>query len=74
MATVTTLTQSERLSQRQTRDGGGKSINNKEAKTFDMKLKNIIPDVVIPMLKEKYPDVSISWFYDEPGMEFAGYL
>ena len=23
---------------------------------------------------DEFPDVSISWFYDEPGMEFAGYL
>ena len=25
-------------------------------------------------LRDRFPDVSISWFYDEPGMEFAGYL
>ena len=25
-------------------------------------------------LREQYPDVQISWFYDEPGMELAGYL
>jgi len=25
-------------------------------------------------LIETYPKLSISWFYDEPGMEFAGYL
>ena len=25
-------------------------------------------------LRERFPDVSISWFYDEPGMQFAGYL
>ena len=25
-------------------------------------------------IKEDFPDVGISWFYDEPGMEFAGYL
>ena len=25
-------------------------------------------------LREDYPDLHISWFYDEPGMEFAGYL
>ena len=25
-------------------------------------------------LREQYPDVEISWFFDEPGMEFAGYL
>ena len=23
---------------------------------------------------DHYPDVDVSWFYDEPGMEFAGYL
>ena len=25
-------------------------------------------------LRDQFPDLSISWFYDEPGMEFAGYL
>ena len=25
-------------------------------------------------LKDTYEDIYISWFYDEPGMEFAGYL
>ena len=25
-------------------------------------------------LQEKFPDVKCTWFYDEPGMEFAGYL
>ena len=25
-------------------------------------------------LREQFPDVSISWFYDEPGMQVAGYL
>ena len=25
-------------------------------------------------LRKQFPDVSISWFYDEPGMELAGYL
>ena len=55
MATATTISQSDRLSQRQTRDGGGRSINNEEAKTFDMKLKNIIPDVVLPHLHKLFP-------------------
>ena len=32
------------------------------------------PEGVVRKLRDKYPDVSISWFYDEPGMEFAGYL
>ena len=25
-------------------------------------------------LREQYPDVDCSWFYDEPGMQVAGYL
>ena len=71
MATVTNLSQSDRLSLRQTRDGGGRSINNEEAKTFDMKLKNIIPDVVIPMLKEKYPDIDSKYIKQLHGISYA---
>ena len=29
---------------------------------------------IFDKIKEEYPDVGISWFYDEPGMEVAGYL
>ena len=32
------------------------------------------PEPIICKLRELYPDVSISAFYDEPGMEIAGYL
>ena len=32
------------------------------------------PEAICNELREKYPDVSISWFYDEPGCELAGYL
>ena len=31
------------------------------------------PEPVIAKLREQYPDVSITAFYDEPGMEIAGY-
>ena len=31
------------------------------------------PIKVIEALREKYPDLSITAFYDEPGMEMAGY-
>ena len=31
------------------------------------------PEPVIEKLREQYPDVSITAFYDEPGMEIAGY-
>ena len=32
------------------------------------------PSEIFYALRRKFPDVSISWFYDEPGMQFAGYL
>ena len=32
------------------------------------------PEPIFNMLCGKYPEVHISWFYDEPGMEFRGYL
>ena len=32
------------------------------------------PEAVCSAIREQYPDLSVSWFYDEPGMEFAGYL
>ena len=32
------------------------------------------PEAICSALREQYPDLSVSWFYDEPGMEFAGYL
>ena len=32
------------------------------------------PEAICNEIREQYPDLSVSWFYDEPGMEFAGYL
>jgi len=32
------------------------------------------PDGIHQELNNKFPDLSITWFYDEPGMQFAGYL
>ena len=32
------------------------------------------PEAICSALREQYPDVSISWFFDEPGCEIAGYL
>ena len=32
------------------------------------------PEAVCRALRDQYPDVDISWFYDEPGCEIAGYL
>ncbi len=31
------------------------------------------PEGVIEKLREQYPDIQITAFYDEPGMEIAGY-
>ena len=32
------------------------------------------PEAICNQLKEDYPDLAVSWFYDEPGCEIAGYL
>jgi len=32
------------------------------------------PEAICSAIREQYPDVSVSWFYDEPGCELAGYL
>ena len=32
------------------------------------------PEAICHALSEQYPDLSIAWFYDEPGCEIAGYL
>ena len=32
------------------------------------------PEAICRKLRDMFPDVGFSWFYDEPGMEFAGYL
>jgi len=32
------------------------------------------PEGICSKLRELFPNVSISWFYDEPGCEIAGYL
>ena len=32
------------------------------------------PEGVYKYIVNEFPDLSVSWFYDEPGMEVAGYL
>jgi len=32
------------------------------------------PEAICHAIREQYPDLSVSWFYDEPGEEIAGYL
>ena len=32
------------------------------------------PEAICNAMRELYPDLSVSWFYDEPGCEIAGYL
>jgi len=32
------------------------------------------PEGIYLALREQFPEVHISWFYDEPGMEISGYL
>ena len=32
------------------------------------------PEEVCAHIKANFPDLGVSWFYDEPGMEIAGYI
>ena len=32
------------------------------------------PEAICSAIREQYPDIDVSWFYDEPGCEIAGYL
>ena len=32
------------------------------------------PEAICHALREQYPEATVSWFYDEPGCELAGYL
>ncbi len=32
------------------------------------------PEAICHAIREQYPDLAVSWFYDEPGCEVAGYL
>ncbi len=32
------------------------------------------PEAICHEIREQYPDLAVSWFYDEPGEELAGYL
>ena len=32
------------------------------------------PEAICRKLRDMFPDLSVSWFFDEPGMETAGYL
>ena len=32
------------------------------------------PEEICKKLRQSYPKVDITWFYDEPGMAMAGYL
>ena len=32
------------------------------------------PEAICNEIREQYPDLAVSWFFDEPGVEMAGYL
>ena len=32
------------------------------------------PEAICNEIREQYPDLAVSWFFDEPGCEIAGYL
>jgi len=32
------------------------------------------PNEIYNIIREEFPDINLSWFYDEPNMQLAGYL
>ena len=32
------------------------------------------PEEIYAIIRDEFPDINLSWFYDEPGMQMAGYL
>ena len=48
--------------------------DNLESFTAEFETAWSPPEAICHALREMFPDMCISWFYDEPGMEFAGYL
>jgi len=32
------------------------------------------PEEIYKVIRDEFPNINLSWFYDEPGMEMAGYL
>ena len=61
MATTISLTQGDKLSQRQTRDGGGRSMNNEAAVTFDKQLKELVPNEILSTLKKLFPNLEFKY-------------
>ena len=49
-------------------------LNKLECFTAEFETAWSPPEAICHALREMFPDVSISWFFDEPGMEVAGYL
>ena len=48
--------------------------NDLESFTAEFQTAWSPPEAICRRLRDMFPKVSISWFYDEPGCQFAGYL
>jgi len=48
--------------------------NDLESFTAEFQTAWSPPEAICRRLRALFPNVSISWFYDEPGCQFAGYL
>ena len=55
---------------------GGVEIDEQDSEVVEINFSTAWspPEAICSKLREMFPDLSFSWFYDEPGMEFAGYL
>ena len=55
---------------------GGVEVDEQDSEQIEINFNTAWspPEAICRKLKDMFPELSISWFFDEPGMEVAGYL
>ena len=55
---------------------GGVEIDEQDTEQIEINFNTAWspPEAICRKLRDMFPDLSVSWFFDEPGMETAGYL
>ena len=55
---------------------GGVEVDEQDSEQIEINFNTAWspPEAICRKLRDMFPDLSVSWFFDEPGMEVAGYL
>ena len=55
---------------------GGVEVDEQDSEQIEINFNTAWspPEAICRKLRDMFPDLSVSWFFDEPGMETAGYL